>query len=200
MSARDLGLNHTFIFNGTNYDIWKIRMLNHFRVMDPCIERILDMGFSPPKDPQRLSLEDEKNSYLEAQAFNVLSNVVSNVVLGSIMPCRNAHDLWTQLQDKFGVSKTIKDDCPPSTLGRDEFSSSSTSPSCELSQGNDMVSGDRICIDDIGSTIDDSSSISHCNDLSLDLDNSSNSNILHASVNGPCISCGSCLTKSHDDM
>ena len=86
MSASDLGLNHTFIFNGTNYDIWKIRMLNHFRVMDPCIERILDRGFSYPKDSQRLSLEDKKNFYLEAQAINVLHYVVSNVVLGSLMP------------------------------------------------------------------------------------------------------------------
>ena len=67
-------------------------------------------------------------------------------------------------------------------------------------KGIDMVSGDRICIDDVGFTIDDSSSISHCNDLSLDLHNSSTSNVLHASVDGPCVSCSSCLTKSHDDM
>ena len=60
------------IFDGTNYDVWKIHMLNHFRAMDPNIERILEMDFSPPNDPQRLSLEDEKNSYLDAQASNVL--------------------------------------------------------------------------------------------------------------------------------
>jgi hypothetical protein len=55
--------NDTFIFDGTNYDIWKICMLNHFRDMDPNIERILDMGFSPPKDSQSLSLEENGNSY-----------------------------------------------------------------------------------------------------------------------------------------
>ena len=44
---------------GTNFDVWVIRMLNLFRFMDPNLERIVDMGFSPPKDPQRLSLEDE---------------------------------------------------------------------------------------------------------------------------------------------
>jgi hypothetical protein len=32
-------------------------MLNHFRDMDPNIERILDMDFSPPKDSQNLFLE-----------------------------------------------------------------------------------------------------------------------------------------------
>ena len=44
------------------------------------------MGFSPPMDPQNLSLEDEINSYLDAHATNVLFDVVSNVVLFSIMP------------------------------------------------------------------------------------------------------------------
>ena len=93
MSTRGLVHNDSLIFDGTNYDVWKIRMLKHFRVMDPNIERIVDMGFSPPKDPQNLSIEDEKNSYLDAQASNVLFNVVSIVVfiqsclIGMLMRC-----------------------------------------------------------------------------------------------------------------
>ena len=76
-------------------------MLNLFRVMDPNLERIVDMGFSPPKDPQRLSLEDEKNSYLNAQASNVLFDALSNVVIFQLMPFRDTHELWTKLQDKY---------------------------------------------------------------------------------------------------
>jgi hypothetical protein len=64
MSAEGLVHNDAFIFDGTNYDTWKIHMLNYFRVM----ERIVDTGFSPPNDSQDLSLEDEKNVYLNAQA------------------------------------------------------------------------------------------------------------------------------------
>ena len=56
MSTRGLGFSDTLSFNGTNFDVWVIRMLNLFRVMDPNLERIIDMGFSPPKDPKRLSL------------------------------------------------------------------------------------------------------------------------------------------------
>ena len=83
----------TFIFDGTNYGVWKIRMLNLFRDIDPILKSI--------------------------------------VVFESIMPFRNAHELWTKLQDKYEVSNTIEDDCSPSTSGRDEFSSSSTSPTRE---------------------------------------------------------------------
>ena len=133
MSTRGLVHNDSLIFDGTNYDVWKIRMLKHFRVMDPNMERIVDMGFSPPKDSQNLSLEDEKNSYLDSQASNVLFNVVSIVVFDSIMPYRNAHEMWTKLQHKYDVSKIDEDDCSPSTSGRDEYecSSSTSSPSCE---------------------------------------------------------------------
>ena len=51
-------------------------MLNIFRDMDPNLERIVDMGFSPPKDSQELSLEDEKNSYLDTLACNGLIYVL----------------------------------------------------------------------------------------------------------------------------
>ena len=77
----------TFIFDGTNYDVWKIRMLNLFRAMGPNnIKRIVDVGFSPPNDSQELSLEDEENSHLETLVSNGLICVLSDVVLASIMP------------------------------------------------------------------------------------------------------------------
>ena len=107
MSTRGLGFSDTLSFDGTNFDIWVILMLNLFRVMDPNLERIVDMGFSPPKDPQRLSLEDEKNSYLNAQASNVLFDALSNIVIFQLMSFRDAHELWTKLQDKYGVSRFV---------------------------------------------------------------------------------------------
>jgi hypothetical protein len=123
MSARGLVNNNTFIFDGTNYDIWKTCMLNPFRGMDPNIERILDMDFSPPKDSQNLSLEEKKNSYLNSRATNVLFDVVSNVVIYAIMTFYNAHEFWTKIQEKYDVPNIIEDDCIPSTSGRDELSS-----------------------------------------------------------------------------
>ena len=88
MSARGLVHDDIFTFFGTDdYDIWKIFMLSHFRAMDPNMEQIVDIGFSPPMDFQNLSCEDEKNLYLDAQASNVLVNALSNVVTFPILPC-----------------------------------------------------------------------------------------------------------------
>jgi hypothetical protein len=96
--------------------------------MDPTMEQIVDVSFSPPKDSQNLSLEDEKNLYLNAQATHVIVNALSDVVIFSIMPFQSAHKIWTKLQEKYDVSKSIKYDCIPSTSGCDEISS--ISPKC----------------------------------------------------------------------
>ena len=200
MSTRGLGFVDTLSFDGTNFDVWVIRMLNLFRVMDPNLERIVDMGFSPPKDSKNLSLEYEKNSYLNAQASNVLFDALSNVVIFQLMPFRDAHELWTKLQDKYGVSKNCGDDCSPSTSGRVVFSTSSTSPTCGLPQGNEMVSSVSHCNDDSELIDVDPSSLSYYNALYLDLNTSSTSNVSHACVDSPCMSCRNCLTKCHDDM
>jgi hypothetical protein len=173
-------------------------MLDHFRDMDPNIERILDMGFSPPKDSRNLSLEEKKNPYLEAQASNVLVDFVSNAVILAIIPFRSAPEFWTKIQDKYDMSNNIEDDCIPSTSGHDELSS--TSPKCSKTQGNSMVSGDGNCNVDSELTCDDHLSLSHCHASALDLNTSSTINALHACVYSPCISSASCMNKSHDDM
>ena len=92
MSLSDLVHDPTFHFDGTNYNAWKIRMLTYFRVMDPHMEKIVEMGFCPPKDPQNPTLEEEKNLSLDALAINVFFLLVSLVVIRSIVPLRNAHD------------------------------------------------------------------------------------------------------------
>ena len=52
MSARGLVHNKLFIFDGTNFDMWKTYVLNILRGISPDMEQILDMGFHSPKDPQ----------------------------------------------------------------------------------------------------------------------------------------------------
>ena len=72
MSASNIVHNGKIIFDGTNYLLWRNCLLCHLRTLCPYIEQFLDVGFSPPMDPQNLSLEDVKNLHLEAQVSNEL--------------------------------------------------------------------------------------------------------------------------------
>ena len=63
-----------------------------------------------------------------------------------------------------------------------------------------MVSSDGFCNLYSELIVDDSSSLSHCNDSSLDLNTYGTINDLHASVDSSCISSKNCLDKSLDDM
>ena len=93
MSSSGLVHNSYFILDGTNYEVWKIRMLDSLRVMDPYIERILYRGYSPPKNLKRLSLMDENNSYLDAQASNMIFNALSDVVILLVTSLKFTNDI-----------------------------------------------------------------------------------------------------------
>ena len=99
MSASNIVHNDTIILDGTNYLLWRNRLLCNLRTLCPNIERFLDVGFSPPMDPQNLSLEDKKKLHLEAQ--------VSNEFISSLSPkfysffrdikCKSSHDIWSKV-------------------------------------------------------------------------------------------------------
>ena len=127
---------------------------------------------------------------------NVIFDALSNVVIFQLMPFWDAHELWTKLQDKYGVSKFCVDDFSSSTSSRVVFSTSSTSPTYGLPQGKDMANSVGHCNDDSGLIDVDPSSLSYCNAPSLDFDTSSIVHVSHACVDSPCISCTNFLTKS----
>src|SRR4051812_419503 len=108
MSARGLVHKDTLTFDGTNYDVWKIRMLNLFREIHPIIEGYLYVGLSSPMDTLNESLEEKLNSHIDALATKILLHVVGNVVLSSIMPYSSAREIWSKLQDKYSKSKFLR--------------------------------------------------------------------------------------------
>jgi hypothetical protein len=104
ISASYLVHNDTIIFYGTNYNLWRNRMLCNLWALCPNIERFLDVGFSPLMDPQNLSLEDEKNLHLEAQVSNEILLSVSSIVYVCLMgsKCKTSNEICTKLEESFG--------------------------------------------------------------------------------------------------
>src|SRR4051812_35045605 len=205
MSASSIVHNDTIIFDGKNYTLWRNCLLYNLWTLCPNIERFIDVGFYPPMDPQNLSLADEKNLHLEDQVSNEIIFSLSltvNLFL-TIVKRKSSHEKWTKLKEIFGgsISNIVsgfseeisfpshhEDLQVASTSGRNEFSSSPTSPTCGKTQRKYTVSGVGNCNVDIVLTNDDPSSLSHCNVSSLDLRTSCKNNAISPFVGNPCIS------------
>src|SRR3954465_9557565 len=106
MSARGIVHSDTIIFDGTNYALWRNCLPFNLRTLCPNIERFLDVGFSPPMDPQNLSLEDEKNLHLEAQVSNDLILSLRPYFLRFLLYInrKSSHEMWIKLKEIFGGS------------------------------------------------------------------------------------------------
>ena len=157
MSTIGLVHNGIFDFDGTNYTLWRIRMLHHFRAMGPNTLRIVLVGIADKKDDASSSTNE---MYLDCEAFLAIHRTISPEVFKSISTCKSAHEVWTKLEDIYGGSNLDEDDIMMKELVHELFTlfdlkeSTTTSISdclhtsaSSISQGNDMVS-EEIYVDE----------------------------------------------------
>ena len=216
MSTSELVHDDTFCFNGTNYIMWRLRMLCHFRAMGPNALRIVVVGNSNLKDGQSLSLDD---MHLDSEALSVIHQAITFEVFKSISSCSLAHEAWTKIEDIYGGSNLDEDNILfgelmeefSTFLNHEELSIASTSdylhtstsftsPTCGIPQGNDMVSEEISRDDGIKLIIDDLAYVDTSDVSSMDTSISNTENIIHSCVESPCISSNDALINSCDDM
>ena len=156
------------LLDGSNYAYWSVSVLSVLRTMGPQIEWIVDVSISPPNvDWSNLTKEEEKCLQLNAQATNILIHALSKDVLDFIMNDeddddipKDAHLIWTTLKERYAKSKyddkehilekSSEGFSTSSTINekpqvffsncQDDVFTSTSSPTYELIQGNEMVS------------------------------------------------------------
>ena len=216
MSTKGLVHNDTFDFDGTNYHLWRIRMLCHFRAMGPNALRIVLVGISNAKDGPSPSFED---MYLDCDASLAIHQTITIEVFKAISTCKSAHEAWTKLEDIYGGSNLDEDNILWEELMKEfstflnheevsiastsnylDTSTSSTSPTCGVPQGNDMVSEEISCDDGVKLIIDDLACVDASNVSSMDLSISSTTNSINYCVDSPCISPKNSLKNVCGDM
>ena len=107
MSSSGLVHDDTFCFSGTNYHLWKIRMLCHFRTMGPNFVRIVLVGASPWKDDLFPTNEENDDMLCGYGAKNAIIRSISLEVFELIMTCVMAHEMWTKLEEIYGGSNLV---------------------------------------------------------------------------------------------
>ena len=181
MSTIGLVHNGIFDFDGTNYTLWRIRMLHHFRAMGPNTLRIVLVGIADKKDDASSSTNE---MYLDCEAFLAIHRTISPEVFKSISTCKSAHEVWTKLEDIYGGSNLDEDGIMMKELVHELFTlfdlkeSTTTSISdclhtsaSSISQGNDMVSEEIYVDENVIASMDTSissttHSVNYCADRS----------------------------------
>ena len=181
MSTSDLVHNDTFDLDGTNYHLWRIHMFCRFWGMGPNALRIVLVRISIAKGGPSPSLED---MILYCEASLGIHKTISSKVFKSTSTYKSAHEAWTKLEDIYGGSNLDEDNILFGDL-MEEFSTflnheeisiastssyldtsiSSTSPTCGVPQGNDMVSEETSCDDGVKLICDDMLDLPCCHDI-----------------------------------
>lgn len=101
------------IFNGSNYDFWRIKMCTIFK--SHRLWEIVEQGFETPVKKegddalsvaQKLTLEE--NIAKDAKALGLIQSAVSDDIFPRIALQETAKDAWTILQNEFRGDKKVR--------------------------------------------------------------------------------------------
>src|ERR1044072_3950330 len=84
------------IFNGENYDFWRVKMETFFSSQD--LWDIVEEGFTAPADTSTLNATQEKelkkNKQKNSKALFTLQQAVTNAIFPRIMRAKTAKEAW----------------------------------------------------------------------------------------------------------
>ena len=98
------------IFNGENYDFWRVKMETYFSSQD--LWDIIEEGFTIPADTSALNASQEKelkkNKQKNSKALFTLQQAVTDPIFPRIMGAKTAKEAWNTLQEEFQGSVKVR--------------------------------------------------------------------------------------------
>ncbi|KAG0523427.1 hypothetical protein BDA96_07G122300 [Sorghum bicolor] len=175
MAAYGLDAECPHIFDGTHFAQWRNWMTCNFKFISPQMWWMVDVGFSHVLDEENLTQAQEKFLHLDYQATNIFYSSMKDNIFGEIMDMKSAHEIWSYLNEKYGVitkeddvpkvdaredvehdhNMVVVEDCSTSWSSEDEddgyesdaSTSSSTSSHSSMSHGDGKVSIGGVIVD-----------------------------------------------------
>ncbi|KAG0517565.1 hypothetical protein BDA96_09G100200 [Sorghum bicolor] len=110
-AAYGLNVECPHIFDGTHFAQWRNWMTCNFKYISPQMWWMVDVGFSQVLDEENLTQAQEKCLHLDYQATNIFYSSMKDNIFGEIMDIKSSHEIWSYLNEKYGVI-TKEDDVP----------------------------------------------------------------------------------------
>jgi hypothetical protein len=95
-------------------------MTCNFKFISPQLWWMVDVGFSHVLDEENLTQAQDKCLDLDAQAIDIIFRSFDDSVFGEIMNMKTAHEIWSYLNEKYGmVSDDYDEDDEPEEAHED---------------------------------------------------------------------------------
>src|SRR6266540_2951705 len=98
------------VFDGSDYQYWKVRMACFLEATGTNVWRVTVEGYTPPVVPQAPAAEEEPLVKANAKAKNLLFGAMTKEVFNRVCSCVTSHDIWTTLELIQEGSKSVRND------------------------------------------------------------------------------------------
>jgi hypothetical protein len=96
-------------FDDTNFLYYSARMACYLEAVDLGIWRVTHDGIKPPKNPEKPSMSEEKEIYLNAIAKNCLYEYLSMDILNQVFTLKIANEIWLKLHELHDGTSNVRE-------------------------------------------------------------------------------------------
>jgi hypothetical protein len=133
-------------FDDTNFPYYSARMACYLEVVDLGVWRVTRDGMKPSKNPEKPTMSEEKEIYLNARAKNGLYESLSMDIFNQVFTLKTANEIWLKLHELHDGTSNVREQ--KHCLVLNEYNSFAMKDN-EL--GRDMYSRSNLIINELNS-------------------------------------------------
>jgi hypothetical protein len=86
-------------FDCTNSPCYSARMVCYLEAIDLGVSRVTHDEMKPPKNPEKITMSDEKYIHFNARAKNCLHESLSKKIFNQVFTLETANEIWLKLHE-----------------------------------------------------------------------------------------------------
>jgi hypothetical protein len=107
-SHEGISTNKAPLFNGKNFDFWKVRMRTYIMDLGVDVWDVVEIGYV---NPIVLDSKDDKIEFIfNAKAINVILSGLVETKFVKVMHLESAKEMWDKLISSYEGNEKLKDD------------------------------------------------------------------------------------------
>jgi hypothetical protein len=96
-------------FDGANFPYFSARMACYLEAVDLGVWRVTRDGMKPPKNPEKLTMSDEKQIHLNARAKNCFYESLRMEIFNQVFTFKIVNEIWLKLHELHDSTSNVRE-------------------------------------------------------------------------------------------